>query len=353
MARKIHFKIFTLILFTAFFTRAYAGTVNGQIQIASSGRGVANGTLTFTLSQPAVVSGTATVVTSPVNCYTDASGNVVGLPNPQSAPVLSSNSGSGTLPAGSYYVRYTWANSSGETVASTEAVRTTTQTGTLIVQTPANPPANATQWKIYISTASGAETLQTTQTAPFSNYSQSAPLAAGAAMPVANTSVCNLRFNDELQPSYTGYNVNLAIASGATVPGFPQKWYLSGGSAGTVNVGVGLPLYSGVVVYPQPVLSIPTNNAQQSISGPLSLGSFNLNAGAIAIHGPLTGADLTIASNGNSVTLLNIQNNLAPVVGTGADTNVFTYTVPANIVAISKAIRLRFWFSWRRCRCSA
>src|SRR5437764_6439283 len=281
MAHKIYFKIFIVILFTTFFVRAYAGTINGQIQIASSGRGVANSTLTFTLSQPAVVSGTATVVTTPVNCYTDASGNVVGLPNPQSAPVLSTNSGSGTLPAGSYYVRYTWANSSGETVASAEAVRATTLTGTLIVQAPANPPVNATQWKIYVSTTSGAETLQTTQTAPFTNYSQSAPLTAGAAMPAANTSVCNLRFNDELQPSYTGYNVNLATTGGATVPGFPQKWYLSGGSAGTVNVGAGLPLYSGVVVYPQPILTTPANNAQQSISGPLNLNGFKLTTSNI------------------------------------------------------------------------
>jgi len=276
MPRSICFKIFTAILFITIFARAYAGTVTGQIQTASSGKGVANGTLTFTLSQPAVVSGTATVVTSPVNCYTDVAGNVVGLPNPQSAPVLSSNSGSGTLPAGSYYVRYTWANSSGETVSSTEAVRATTVTGTLIVQSPANPPVNATQWKIYISTTPGSETLQTTQAAPFTNYSQSTPLSAGAAMPAANTSVCNLRFNDELQPTYTGYNVTLATASGATVPGFPEKWYLSGGSAGTVNVGAGLPLYNGVVVYPQPVLTTPTNNAQQSISGPLNLNGFKL-----------------------------------------------------------------------------
>src|SRR5437764_66583 len=77
MTHKIYFKIFTVILFVTFFLRGYAGTVNGQIQIASSGRGVVNGILTFTLSQPAVISGTATVVTSPVNCYTDATGNVV------------------------------------------------------------------------------------------------------------------------------------------------------------------------------------------------------------------------------------------------------------------------------------
>ena len=258
-----------------------AGTVNGQIQIASSGKGVANGVLTFTLSQPAVVSGTATIVTTPVNCYTDALGNVVGLPNPQVLPVLSNNPGSGSLPSGSYYVRYTWANSSGESVASPEAQRVTTQTGTLIVQTPANPPGNATQWKIYIGTAAGAETLQATQNAPFSNYSQSTPVVSGTSLPGTNSSVCSLRFNDELQPSYTGYVVNLTTASGAGVPGFPQKWYLSGGAAGTVNVSSGTPLYSGVVAYPQAVVTAPAANGQQSINGPLNLNGFGLTAGTV------------------------------------------------------------------------
>src|SRR5256885_16156878 len=93
MPRKIYFKIFTVILFTTFFVRAHAGTVNGQIQIASSGRGVANGTLTFTLSQPAVVSGTATVVTNPGNCYTAANGNEVALPIRQRIHMLYTNSG--------------------------------------------------------------------------------------------------------------------------------------------------------------------------------------------------------------------------------------------------------------------
>lgn len=253
---------------------AHAGTIGGAVQLASSGKGVANGVFTFTLTQPAVVSGTAIVVTSPVNCYTDASGNVVGLPNPLSAASLSSSTGGGTLPAGNYYVRYTWANVSGETVASPEVLRTTTATGALIVQVPSNPPANATQWKIYISTSAGTETLQSTQTAPFSNYSQSTSLVSGAGLPGSNTSVCSLRFNDELQPSYTGYNVNLTTASGAIVPGFPQKWYLNGGSGGTINLGSGLPLYSGMVVYPQPVITNPANNAMQSINGPLNLNGF-------------------------------------------------------------------------------
>jgi hypothetical protein len=253
---------------------AYAGTVTGQIQLASSGKGLANGTLTFTLSQAAVVSGTASIVTSPVSCYTDASGNVVGLPNPLTSPSLSPNSGSGSLPPRTYFVRYTWANTSGETVGSGEAVLTTTQNGTLIVQVPANPPANATQWKIYIGTASGGETLQATQTAPFTSYSQSVALVAGTALPAANTTVCSLRFNDELQPSYTAYTVTLITSTGANIPGFPQKWYLSGGAAGTVNVGQGSPLYNGTVVYPQPIISNPAQSSMQSLNGPLNMNGF-------------------------------------------------------------------------------
>src|SRR5439155_1787561 len=64
--------------------------------------------------------------------------------------------------------------------------------------------------------------------------------------------------------------------SGATVPGFPQKWYLSGGSAGVINVGSGLPLYSGVAVYPQPIITNPAQSATQSINGPLNLNGFKL-----------------------------------------------------------------------------
>src|SRR5205807_7168776 len=148
--------------------------------------------------------------------------------------------------AGTYFVRTTWANSSGETVASPERNIVTTAAGTLVVQVPANLPANATQWKIYIGVTTGTETLQSTQSAPFVNYSQSTSLANGAALPSANSSSCSLRFNDELQPSYTGYNVTFTTTNGAAIPGFPQKWYLAGG---TVNVSNGTPLYSGTVVY--------------------------------------------------------------------------------------------------------
>ncbi|MBZ5523749.1 MAG: hypothetical protein LAP21_16065 [Acidobacteriia bacterium] len=255
-------------------TPAHGGTVTGQIQMTTSGRGVSNGTLTFTLTQAAVVSGSASIATSPVNCFTDAVGKVVGLPNPLSAPAVSTSPGAG-LPAGTYLVRYTWANSSGETVASPPTVITTTSAGSLGLQVPANPPANATQWKIYIGTSTLAETLQSTQNAPFSNYAtQLTSLLGGSALPIANNSACSLRFNDELQPSFTGYTVTLTTGSGATVPGFPQKWYLAGGALGTVDVSSGTPLYQGAVVYPQAIVTTPPANAMQSISGPLNMNGF-------------------------------------------------------------------------------
>ena len=276
MSRKNLSAIAFLLLIFVTSAITFAGTITGPIQLASSGKGFPNGTLTFTLTQAAVVSGTATIVTSPVNCYTDGLGNVVGLPNPLALPVLSTINGGGTLPAGNYFVRTTWANSSGETAPGPERSINTSQAGALVVQAPSNPPANTTQWKIYISTTTGAETLQATQAAPFTNYSQSVPLAASSALPGSNTTTCSLRFNDELQPSYTGYNVTFTTATGATVPGFPQKWYLSGGSAGTINVGSGLPLYSGVVVYPQPIITNPAQSATQSINGPLNMNGFKL-----------------------------------------------------------------------------
>jgi hypothetical protein len=277
MFKKNYFAVVSLLFLCFNPASLSAGTITGPIQLASSGKGFPNGTLTFTLTQAAVVSGTATIVTSPVNCYTDGLGNVVGLPNPLALPVLSSVNGGGTLPPGNYFVRTTWANSSGETVPGPERSINITQPGQLVVQVPANPLANATQWKIYISATTGTETLQATQTAPFtSNYSQTSPLVTGAAMPGSNNTTCSLRFNDELQPSFTGYNVTFTTATGAIVPGFPQKWYLSGGSTGIINVGSGLPLYNGTVVYPQPIISNPAQSATQSINGPLNMNGFKL-----------------------------------------------------------------------------
>jgi hypothetical protein len=258
------FLLFALLLLPAI---APAGTVSGTISLPSSGQGVANGTLTFSLTQSAVLAGTAALATNPASCYTDASGNVVGVPNLLVTPAPSQNLGSGTLAAGTYFYRVTYFNATGESAASPENSFTIGGTGTLII---AAPPARsgATGYNVYISPAGGAETRQGSVTGFASNYSQASALVAGVALPASNTSVCSVFFNDQLTPSYTGYNVNLVNSAGAQVGGFPQKWYLSGGANGTVNVGQGTPLYSTIA------------NAQQSINGPLTLNGFPMTAGA-------------------------------------------------------------------------
>jgi hypothetical protein len=54
-----------------------------------------------------------------------------------------------------------------------------------------------------------------------------------------------------------------------------MQWQLMGAGS-TTNLSNGLPYYHGVVYYPVPILSAPANHGQQSISGPLNLGGYNL-----------------------------------------------------------------------------
>jgi hypothetical protein len=249
----------------------FAGTISGRLQTATGGA-VTNGTLSFRLSQPAVLVGTASVVTSPASCYISTAGNIVGVPDPLVAPVLTANTVSGTLPAGTYFVVVTYVGASGESVASPESTVVLSAQGTLFVNAPVKQPANATGYKVYIGSAAGTETLQASVTG-FTQYSQTSALASGAALPSSNTSICSLAFSDQLIPSGTYYSVNLVNKNGSTMAGFPQTWCTFGGQSGTINVSNGAPTGNcgtNGVFYPTPIFAAPQNNAPQSISGPLS-----------------------------------------------------------------------------------
>jgi hypothetical protein len=78
--------------------KLWAGTLTGSIQTASGGT-VNRGTLTFNLSQPGVVSSTASIVTSQFSCYTSAQGNVVAVPDPGNPVALSSRATSTASPS--------------------------------------------------------------------------------------------------------------------------------------------------------------------------------------------------------------------------------------------------------------
>src|SRR5258708_35326914 len=83
---RIRGLLFVSILALSGGTLAHAGTITGQIQTATSGRGDAHGGFTFTQAQPAVVSRSPSIGTSPVNCCTEHFRNVVGLLNPLTGP---------------------------------------------------------------------------------------------------------------------------------------------------------------------------------------------------------------------------------------------------------------------------
>lgn len=126
------------------------------------------------------------------------------LRDPTTAPTLTDVAG-GSLGATTYYVVYTWANDTGETLVSSEASRAVAANRRLVVTPPApvppstaGAPSGAKYCKIYVSTSSGAETLQATLEIPNKDdYAWTEPttgLVSGAAMPGSNTTHALMKF---------------------------------------------------------------------------------------------------------------------------------------------------------------
>lgn len=273
----------------------------GQIQTATGGT-IANGSLTFTLSQPAVVSGSATLTSQQTSCYTSSvQGNIVGLPDPLGLPVLSVNTASGTLPAATYYVKYYYIGAGGVSAVSPEASAILGSMGTLTVNLPNVQPLSATGLGVAISTTSGAETIQGTMS-PINLYSQSVPLVVGGTPPPLNTSFCSLYLSDQLIPTGTYYSVNLTNKNGSLVAGFPQTWCTYGGAGATINVSNGAPTgncNTNGVFYPTPLFANPPSGSQ-SMTGIFNLtGSLNVTgtvAGGTFSNSTLTNPTLTAPS---------------------------------------------------------
>ena len=249
------------------------GTIGG-----ANGLPASNYTMTLVPSQQGFIAGCQVNIPTNNTCATSTDGSVVFLPNPQTATV-NTTSGSGSLGSGVYYTVYAWYYQPASTVLYTlpspETVQTLSIAGSLVVNPPSSGvPAGALGMAVYISTVSGAEKLQGYTTGSAS-FVQSTALASGANVPASNTTVCAVTANDSIWPTGTGYNVSLTDQYGNPVPGYPMQWQFMGAGS-TINLSNGLPYYHGVVYYPVPILSAPANHGQQSISGPLSLGGYNL-----------------------------------------------------------------------------
>jgi hypothetical protein len=121
--------------------------------------------------------------------------NVVGIPDealppvvvdPDIAPVLSETA-DGVLPATTYYVKYTYANSTGETLPSPESTLSVDADNVLVVASPA-AREGATLWNVYVSTITSIETQQASGIALGTNWTEPVTgLIYGRALPTQNT----------------------------------------------------------------------------------------------------------------------------------------------------------------------
>lgn len=245
-------------------------TLAGKVA-GANGLPAANNIISLQPTQPFYVAGMSPVLVVPNNaeCATSIDGTVVGVPNPLQAPQVNTVF-SGSLAAGNYFVKVAWTDAATHiTLASPEIQVQLASTGSLKVLGLISNPATSVNLNVYIGTTTGTETLQGS-VAVGGTYTQSVALVSGAALPSTNTTLCQVIANDSGWPTGTGYIVSMTTPAGNTQPGYPMQWQLLG-AGNVINLGLGLPLYNGVVIYPSPILSSPPNNAPQSISGPLFL----------------------------------------------------------------------------------
>ena len=120
------------------------------------------------------------------------------IAGPPSAPTLSSVSG-GSLAATTYYVVVTYTNSFGQTLQSTESSLAVAAGNLLSVASPTASPG-ATGYNVFVSTSSGAETLQ-----------NSAPIALGTAWTMPTTGLVSGSalpvLDNSWQPNDNGYDI--------------------------------------------------------------------------------------------------------------------------------------------------
>ncbi|HEV2378706.1 MAG TPA: hypothetical protein VG206_02805 [Terriglobia bacterium] len=150
---------------------------------------------------------------------------------PPAQPVCTPGTG-GSMVAGNYLVKITYVNApQGESLPSAESVsETVASSGTLVVTSP-SASSPATGYNVYITAAGGSTGTETKQNAtPIAigtNYTQSAAVTSGAALPATNSTLTwNPTF--PVTPAQFGYVRNVSAVNG---PSLAVSWTAQGGGS--------------------------------------------------------------------------------------------------------------------------
>lgn len=143
---------------------------------------------------------------------------------PTTAPTLSVTNGGHSLAAGTWYGKYTWYNSDGETTASSESTQATTTGGASeITFTIPTIPAGATGAKLYLTPVNGASGSEVYQNVTITSGTTGVVTSynAGAAYPTVNTAGGSIIANGNAN------TLNNTTINGSTT--------LNGGTSSTAN----------------------------------------------------------------------------------------------------------------------
>lgn len=109
------------------------------------------------------------------------------LGNPFDSPVVGTLTTGGSIPAGTYYCRYTWVGKGGETIASPATPITTTGSTSRITVNVPSFPQYAKYARVYVSATSGVEKFQGSITSNGTILTLTTVTSSGLLIPVSNS----------------------------------------------------------------------------------------------------------------------------------------------------------------------
>lgn len=174
------------------------------------------------------------------------------MPIPAANGALTPTAG-GTLAATTYYVRSTWTTPVGETIAAPVTSLAVAVNNVLNVAAPGSPPAGATGWNVYVSTATGTQTKQNSSPIALGTawVEPTTGLIAGAALPTTQTTAATVMVTLSILKTGTtmGDNTHQVINrySLAANDSLSLQNYMAGALLGPGDFVTGSAQYAGAV----------------------------------------------------------------------------------------------------------